>query len=165
MDSIQLIAKDMVVSLHYTLKDSEGEILDSSEGAEPLSYIHGYNQIVPGLETALVGKSSGASFQVVVAPAEGYGEREEEMFLSVPKSEWDLPSTVGAGDIVELSSPEGDVIPAIVVAIGDEVVQLDANHPLAGLELHFSVQVMDVRPATKDELAHGHVHGEGGCQH
>jgi len=165
MDSLELIAKDMVVSFHYTLKDSEGDILDSSSGGEPLLYLHGYSQIVPGLEAAMVGKTLGAKFQVVVQPAEGYGERTEDMVLSVPKSQWDLPAEVGAGEIVELSSPEGDVIPAIILEIKDDVVVLDANHPLAGKALHFDIEVTSVRVATKEELAHGHAHGEGGHEH
>lgn len=165
MSSLELVGKNMVVSFHYTLKNSSGEILDSSSEGEPLSYLHGYSQIVPGLEAALFGKGTGAKFQVVVQPAEGYGEREEEMVLSVPKAEWTLPAHVGAGEIVELSSPEGEVIPAVIVEINEDVVVLDANHPLAGQALHFDVELIGVRAATQEELDHGHAHGEGGHQH
>jgi FKBP-type peptidyl-prolyl cis-trans isomerase SlyD len=165
MNSLQLVAKDMVVSFHYTLKNEEGEVLDSSDGAEPMAYLHGHHQIVPGLEAALLGKATGAKFSVTVAPQDGYGERSEEMMISVPKSEWDLPEHVGAGEMVELSNPEGEVIPAIVVEINDEVVVLDANHPLAGQSLFFEVELMDVRAASAEELEHGHAHGPGGHHH
>jgi FKBP-type peptidyl-prolyl cis-trans isomerase SlyD len=165
MDSSILVAKDTVVSFHYVLKNKEGEVLDSSAGAEPLTYLHGYKQIVSGLEDALVGKTSGAAFKVTVAPAQGYGERVEEMVISVPKSEWDLPAEVGEGEIVELQSPQGEVIPAMVVEIGEEFVVLDANHPLAGEELYFEIEVTAVRAATAEELAHGHAHGPDGHHH
>ena len=162
---MELIAKDMVVSFHYTLKNSQGEVLDSSEGQEPLSYLHGYNQIVSGLESELFGKTSGAKFEVTVVAKDGYGERMEEMVISVPKSEWNLPEEVGAGQVVELQTPEGQVVPALIVEIGDEGVVLDANHPLAGEDLCFSVEVTDVRKATAEEVEHGHAHGPGGHQH
>ena len=162
---MELIAKDMVVSFHYTLKNSQGEVLDSSEGQEPLSYLHGYNQIVSGLESELLGKTSGAKFEVTVVAKDGYGERMEEMVISVPKSEWNLPEEVGAGQVVELQTPEGQVVPALIVEIGDEGVVLDANNPLAGEDLCFSVEVTDVRKATAEEVEHGHAHGPGGHQH
>jgi FKBP-type peptidyl-prolyl cis-trans isomerase SlyD len=165
MDSSILVAKDMVVSFHYVLKNKEGDVLDSSAGSEPLSYLHGYRQIVPGLEDALVGKTSGANFKVTVAPEQGYGEHVEEMVISVPKSEWDLPAEVGEGEVVELQSPEGEVVPALVVEIGDEFVVLDANHPLAGEELNFEIEIIGVRAATAEELSHGHAHGPDGHHH
>jgi FKBP-type peptidyl-prolyl cis-trans isomerase SlyD len=139
--------------------------LDSSSGAEPLSYLHGYRNIVPGLEKAMLGKAVGAQFKVTVEPAEGYGEREDEMVIQVPKKEWTLPDHVGAGEVVELQSPEGQVVPAVIVEIGSEVVVLDANHPLAGEQLFFEIELTDIRTATKEELEHGHVHGAGGHEH
>lgn len=162
---MELIAKDMVVSFHYTLKNGKGDVLDSSDGRDPLSYLHGYNQIVSGLEAELLGKTSGARFDVAIQAKDGYGERVEEMVISVPKSEWNLPEEVGAGQVVELQTPEGQVVPALVVEIGEDSVKLDANHPLAGEELHFSIEVTDVRKATSEELEHGHAHGPGGHQH
>lgn len=165
MSGLELVAKDMVVSFHYTLKNEKGDVLDSSSDGEPMAYLHGYHQIVPGLEAALLGKAAGAKFQVTVAPADGYGEREEEMVLSVPKKDWTLPDTVKAGEVIELQSPDGEVVPAIIVNISDEVVVLDANHPLAGESLYFDIQLMNVRAATKEELAHGHAHGPGGHHH
>ncbi|MFN4896618.1 MAG: peptidylprolyl isomerase [Pseudomonadota bacterium] len=165
MSDEQLVGKDMVVTFHYTLRNEAGEILDSSSGAEPLSYLHGYRNIVPGLEKAMLGKAVGAQFKVTVEPAEGYGEREDEMVIQVPKKEWTLPDHVGAGEVVELQSPEGQVVPAVIVEIGSEVVVLDANHPLAGEQLFFEIELTDIRTATKEELEHGHVHGAGGHEH
>lgn len=165
MSGEQLVGKDMVVTFHYTLRNEAGEVLDSSSGAEPLSYLHGYKNIVPGLEKALLGKTVGSQFKVTVEPSEGYGEREDEMVIQVPKEEWDLPENVGAGEIVELQSPEGHVVPALIVEIGNEFVVLDANHPLAGEQLFFEIELTDIRIATKDELEHGHAHGLGGHQH
>lgn len=165
MDSLNLVAKNMVVSFHYTLKDKEGQVLDSSSGSEPLAYLHGYGQIVSGLETALLGKAPGAQFTVVVAAKDGYGDREDQLVISVGKSEWTLPDTVGVGEIIELQSPEGHVIPARIVEMNDQSVVLDANHPLAGEDLHFDVELISVRAASAEELAHGHAHGVGGHQH
>lgn len=165
MDSLNLVAQNMVVSFHYTLKDKEGQVLDSSEGGEPLAYLHGYGQIVAGLENALLGKTAGSKFAVTVDAKEGYGERQEQLVISVPKSEWTLPAHVGAGEIVELQSPEGDVIPARIVEINDAVVVLDANHPLAGEALFFEIELVEVRSATPEELSHGHAHGPGGHHH
>jgi FKBP-type peptidyl-prolyl cis-trans isomerase SlyD len=165
MSGEQLVGKDLVVTFHYTLKNEAGEVLDSSAGAEPLSYLHGYKNIVPGLENALVGKAVGAKFNVTVEPGEGYGEREDEMVIQIPKAEWTLPEHVGAGEVIELQSPEGHVVPAMIVEIGNEFVVVDANHPLAGEKLFFEVELTSIRGATKEELQHGHVHGEGGHHH
>jgi FKBP-type peptidyl-prolyl cis-trans isomerase SlyD len=165
MSGEQLVGKDMVVTFHYTLRNEAGDVLDSSSGAEPLSYLHGYSNIVSGLEKALLGKAVGSQFKVTVEPSEGYGEREDEMVIQVPKKEWDLPEHVGAGEVVELQSPEGHVVPAVIVEIGSEFVVLDANHPLAGEQLFFEIELTAIRGATKEELEHGHVHGPGGHHH
>lgn len=165
MSSIELVSRDKVVSFHYTLKNAQGEVVDSSRGSEPLVYLHGYQQIVAGLEAELVGKAPGANFQVTVAPKDGYGEREEEMVFSIPKKDWTLPEGVGAGEVVELQSPEGEVVPAMIVEINEEVVVLDANHPLAGESLFFDVELLEVRAATAEEIEHQHVHGPGGHHH
>jgi FKBP-type peptidyl-prolyl cis-trans isomerase SlyD len=165
MSGEQLVGKDLVVTFHYTLKNESGEVLDSSAGAEPLSYLHGYKNIVPGLENALVGQAIGAKFNVTVEPSEGYGEREDEMIIQIPKAEWTLPDHVEAGEVIELQSPEGHVVPAMIVEIGSEFVVVDANHPLAGEKLFFEVELTEIRDATKEELDHGHVHGEGGHHH
>lgn len=162
MDSLTLVAKDTVVTLHYTLTDKGGEVLDSSQGADPLVYLHGYSQIVPGLENALVGKAAGSSFKVTVDPAEGYGERNDQMVITLPRSQGNLPPDIEVGFVVELVSPEGEEIPARVVNLTDDEITLDANHPLAGETLFFDIELTGVRSATKEELEHGHVHGPGG---
>jgi FKBP-type peptidyl-prolyl cis-trans isomerase SlyD len=164
MDTI-LVGKDTVVTFHYTLKNKDGEVLDTSEGSAPLVYLHGYSQIVPGLEDALVGKTSGVSLQVTVNPAEGYGERRDEMVITLPRTQGNLPEDIEVDFIVELVSPEGDELPARVVKLTETEITLDANHPLAGETLFFDIQLTDVRVATAEELSHGHVHGPGGHQH
>jgi FKBP-type peptidyl-prolyl cis-trans isomerase SlyD len=166
MTDFHLIAANTVVSFHYTLRNKGGTILDSSDGREPLVYLHGHSQIVPGLEKALLGKAAGgAAFNVVVAPEEGYGTRHEQLVLNVPKDQWTLPETVGVDEVIELQAANGQSTLARIVEITPEQVTLDANHPLAGEELHFEVQITSVRPATKEEIAHGHAHGPGGHQH
>lgn len=164
MDTI-LVGKDTVVTFHYTLKNKSGEVLDSSEGSNPLVYLHGYSQIVPGLEDALVGKTTGASLQVTVDPADGYGERREEMVITLPRKQGNLPEDIEVDYIVELVSPDGDELPARVVKLTETEITLDANHPLAGETLFFDIQLTDVRVATAEEVSHGHVHGPGGHQH
>ena len=165
MDTLTLVAKDTVVTFHYTLTDKGGQVLDSSQGSDPLVYLHGYSQIVPGLENALVGKAAGSAFKVEVAPSEGYGERNEQMVITLPRTQGNLPEDIAVGFVVELVSPEGDEIPARVVKLTDEDITLDANHPLAGEVLFFDIQLTDVRAATKEEIDHGHVHGPGGHHH
>ena len=165
MDSLNLIANNMVVSFHYTLKNAGGEILDSSRDAQPLTYLHGYGQIVPGLENAMVGKAIGSAFNVVVAALEGYGEYRDELVISVKKSEVSLPNGVEVGSIVELHSSQGESFPARITEMTDEQVVLDANHPLAGEALHFDIEVTAIRAASEEEVEHGHVHGPGGHHH
>ncbi len=166
MSDLHLVANNTVVSFHYTLKNAAGEVLDSSNGGEPLSYLHGHGHIVPGLERAIMGKAPGGDpFVVVVSPEEGYGIKREELVISVPKEHWTLPDTVGVNDIVELQSNEGQRLPARIIEMKPDAVVLDANHPLAGEALHFEIQLTSVRPATKEEIEHGHVHGPGGHNH
>lgn len=156
------IKANSVVALDYTLRDDAGEVLDTSEGAEPLHYLHGHGNIVPGLEQALTGRKSGESLDVVVPPAEGYGERDPEGVLDVPRDRIPGEIDLKAGVVLGMQSPDGHTMPVTVVAVSEEVVKLDANHELAGKTLHFSVTVRDIREATGEELSHGHVHGPGG---
>lgn len=165
MDNLTLVAKDTVVTFHYTLTDKGGQVLDSSQGSDPLVYLHGYSQIVPGLENALVGKAAGAAFKVEVSPNEGYGDRNEQMVITLPRTQGNLPDDIAVGFVVELVSPEGDEIPARVVKLNETDITLDANHPLAGETLYFDIELTSVRGATKEELEHGHAHGPGGHQH
>jgi FKBP-type peptidyl-prolyl cis-trans isomerase SlyD len=153
-----------VVSIHYTLKDDGGEVLDSSVGGEPLAYIQGHGNLVAGLEKALEGKQDGTSVTVVVPPAEGYGIRDESLIQRVPRR-----SLQGAGDIkkgmqFQARTEDGMRLFTVTAIIGD-MVTLDGNHPLADQNLHFDVQIVGVREATSEELEHGHVHGAGGHHH
>jgi FKBP-type peptidyl-prolyl cis-trans isomerase SlyD len=159
-----IITSDKVVTLHYTLKDIKGEVLDSSEGETPLSYLHGAQNIVPGLEKALEGKTVGTSLQVVVSAEEGYGLRQEGLQESMALSNFEDPSEVKVGLEFEVEI-EDNVEIATVVSIDGDTVLLDFNHPLAGEILCFDVSILDIRPATDEEKEHGHVHDEGGHEH
>lgn len=158
------IGTNSVVSIHYTLKDETGEVLDASEGREPLDYIHGSRQIIPGLENALEGKSKGEELAVVIEPENGYGTRDESLVHEVPKSEFETPDEIEVGMQFRVGDEGGTVI-MVVAGVGDEVVTLDGNHPLAGVTLSFDVSIADVREATEEEIkASQHVHGSGcGC--
>lgn len=151
------IANDKVVSIHYTLKDNDGKILDSSEGKDPLKYLHGKQNIIPGLENAMEGKSIGDKFNVKVEPSEGYGERNDQMVVSIPRTSFGEIEEINPGMQFQLNSQNGPVV-VTVVETDDENVKVDANHPLAGVELNFDVEVMEIREATDEELDHGHVH-------
>jgi len=158
------ISSDRVVTIHYTLKDDSGTVLDSSSGGEPLAYIQGHGNLVSGLEKALEGKENGNTLAVVVSPAEGYGKRDEALIQRVPKR-----SLQGAGDIkkgmqFQARTDDGMRLFTVTAVIGD-MVTLDGNHPLADQTLHFEVEVVGVREATTEELEHGHVHGAGGHHH
>lgn len=157
------IAKDTAVWLQYKLRNDAGEVLDESEESDPLIYIHGQGDIVPGLEKALVGKSAGAKFNVSVPADEGYGERSEEKVQNVPRSAFDDDADIEPGMQFQAQGPDGVSIVTIVQVVGDAVT-IDANHPLAGEQLHFEIEVVKVRAATAEELEHGHVH-EGGHHH
>jgi FKBP-type peptidyl-prolyl cis-trans isomerase SlyD len=153
-----------VVTIHYTLKNDGGEVLDSSSGGEPLAYIQGHGNLVAGLEKALEGKPAGASLVVAVAPADGYGVRDEALIQRVPKR-----SLQGAGEIkkgmqFQARTDDGMRLFTVTGLVGD-MVTLDGNHPLADQTLHFDVEVVEVREATTEELEHGHVHGAGGHHH
>jgi len=154
------VAQDAVVSFKYTLRVA-GEVVDEGD----LSYMHGYEQIVPGLEEALTGKASGAKLSVSVPPAKGYGERETERVQVVPLSAFPpgAPLTVGAQ--LHAEDPEGNPLRMTVLALGDKDVTLDFNHPLAGATLDFEVALTEIRAATAEELEHGHVHGADGHDH
>jgi len=160
-----VIEKDRVVTIDYKLQDSEGEVLDSSEDSDPLVYIHGNDNIIAGLEKHLLGKKAGDKVDCVVPAKEGYGERDESLVFKVNKSEFGDGAEIEVGMQFEAHGEGGAQIVTVVGFEGDEV-SIDANHPLAGTELHFSVSVVDVREATAEELEHGHVHGgcECGCE-
>lgn len=155
------IADQKAVTIAYTLKNDEGTIIDTSEGGTPLTYLHGADNIVPGLEKALEGKQPGDVVKVVVPAAEGYGLRDEKQIRKVPLRK--LPEgKPRVGMRFRVQTPDGGAIAALVTAIQGDYATVDANHPLAGMTLHFDVTVVEVRDATPDELTHGHVHGPGG---
>jgi FKBP-type peptidyl-prolyl cis-trans isomerase SlyD len=154
------IADKVAVTIAYTLTDDDGKVLDTSEGREPLTYLHGVGTLVPGLEKALIGKQVGDSLTVDLPAAEAYGMRDEKRIRNVPLRK--LPegkATVGMRYRVQT---EGGTVAALVTAIKGDYATVDLNHPLADLNLHFQVSVTGLREATEEELAHGHVHGPGG---
>lgn len=152
--------KDKIVSLHYTLTDDGGVTLDSSRGREPLSYLHGHGNIIRGLEAALEGNEAGFSSSVQVVPADGYGEYNPQAVFEVPREQFPPSETIQVGMQVQGESPDG-VLNFTVLAVNEKGVVLDANHPMAGKNLNFEVEVLEVRDATAQELSHGHVHPHG----
>jgi FKBP-type peptidyl-prolyl cis-trans isomerase SlyD len=158
------IATNKVVEIHYTLTNDEGEVLDSSRGGDPLAYIHGVGNIIPGLERALTGHSAGDKFQVTIAPEDAYGLRDDGLVQSVPRSAFQGVDEILPGMQFQAQSPEGLQLVTVIDVDGDEVI-LDGNHPMAGVTLNFDVEVANIRDATAEELDHGHVHGPGGHHH
>ena len=158
------IAQNTVVQIHYTLKNAAGDVIDTSTGQEPLAYLHGGGNIVEGLESALAGKAAGDKLDVTVEPERGYGERREDLVQDVERSNFVGVEEIEVGMQFLAQTPWGEQ-PVTVIAVADDSVQLDGNHPLAGETLNFSVEVVDVREASEEELQHGHAHGEGGHHH
>ncbi len=159
------IEKDKVVTMHYHLTNSEGEVLDSSRGSDPLTYLHGVGNLVAGLERELDGLEAGATKTVGVEPTDGYGERDDNMMETLPRSDLDGVENLEVGMQLEAQDPNGQSFTVYVAEIRDDEVVIDANHPLAGVFLNFEIEIVDVRDATDEELSHGHVHGEGGHHH
>ena len=160
-----VVAQDKVVLIHYTLKDDAGNVLDSSSGREPLAYIHGHNNLVAGLEKALDGKPAGEKLNVTIAPAEGYGEYDASRVQRVPRRSFGGIKNLAPGMQFQAQTSEGEVRVVTVKAIQGDMVTVDGNHELAGQNLNFEVEITEVRDATEEELAHGHVHGPGGHHH
>ena len=159
------IKENSAVSFHYTLTDDDGQTLDSSAGKDPLAYLHGAGNIIPGLESALAGKSVGDAMVVAVTAAEGYGEVQKELIQEVPRDAFQGVDSIEVGMQFEAQTGQGGTVPVPVTAVTDEIVTVDGNHPLAGKNLNFDVSIEDVRDATEEELEHGHVHGVGGHEH
>ena len=152
------IDEKRAVSIHYTLTNEQGEKLDSSEGQDPLRYLHGASNIIPGLENALVGKTTGDKVSVTVQPEDGYGEINPEMIQIVPREAFEGIDDIQAGMQSQASGPDGQTQVVTIKAVGEEGVTVDGNHPLAGQVLNFDVSIEEVRDATEEEIAHGHVH-------
>src|SRR6056297_1282542 len=158
------VQNDHVVSIDYTLKNDAGEVMDSSEQTGPMAYLHGHQNIIPGLEKALDDKAVGETLSVSIEPADAYGERNEEMIQTVPRSMFQGVDEIEPGMRFQAQTEGGVTVVTIKDVNGDEIT-LDGNHELAGETLHFDVEVKDVRPASAEELEHGHVHGPGGQEH
>ena len=158
------IAENKVVTINYTLRDDNKTILDSAQDSD-FAYLHGAQNIIPGLESALEGKAVNDELSVSIAPTDGYGERNDDMTQIVPKEMFGVDGDIEVGQQFNAASPEGHEIMVTVMAVDDENITVDGNHPLAGATLHFEVKVMDIRDASEEELEHGHVHGPGGHDH
>ena len=159
------ITENSAVSFHYTLTDEQGQEIDSSAGQDPLAYLHGAGNIIPGLEKALEGKSVGDQLNVKVSAEEGYGPVQHELIQDVPRSSFQGVESIEVGMQFEAQTGQGGSVPVTVTAVTDETVTVDGNHPLAGKNLNFDVTIADVREASAEELEHGHIHGPGGHNH
>jgi len=155
-----VIGNNKVVTINYTLTGADGSVLDTSEGDEPLAYLHGTGSLVSGVEAALEGKAANDHVSLTVEPAQGYGVRDEDLVFALPRTQFSNVSDLAVGMQFELQT-EDDVHLATVVGLGDADVTVDANHPLAGQTLHFEIDVVSVREATAEELEHGHAHDHG----
>ncbi|MGS0536313.1 FKBP-type peptidyl-prolyl cis-trans isomerase [Pseudoalteromonas sp. SaAl2] len=158
-----LIATNKVVKMHYSVTDNDNNSIDNSFDGEPLIFIVGTGYLIQGLEDALQGKQAGDTLSVTVEPENGYGERHDELMQAVPKSMFE-GMEIEVGMQFRATTDDGDQS-VMIIDIQDEEVIVDGNNPLAGITLNFDVEILEVRDATADELAHGHVHGEGGCGH
>ena len=158
------IAEKTVASFHYTLRNDAGEELETSRGGEATVYLHGSSNIIPGLEKSLEGRSAGDVFTVEVAPEDAYGPAHEDSVQKVPVSHLLFKGKLRPGDLAQLNTAKGR-LPVTVVKVGRHSATIDTNHPLAGQRLTFDIEVVDVRAADAEEVAHGHAHGPGGHQH
>lgn len=157
------IAEHCVASFHYTLTNHAGEVLDSSEGREPLAYLHGAGNLIPGMEKALAGRAAGDKFEATIEPEDGYGQHDERLVQVVQKSAFG-DAEVKPGMRFEAQSNAGPMV-VTVTAVAEDEVTVDGNHALAGEVLNFKVEVVEVRQASDEEKTHGHVHGPGGHAH
>jgi len=159
----QLIADGLVVIMQYTLRaDADGEVLDESTADEPMTYLHGADNIVPGLEKALEGKGVGFKGKIVVSPEDGYGEREDEEPDEIPRKAFPPDMVIEPGMTFMAEGPNDEHAPIWVIGVEGDKIIVDSQHPLSGKTLHFDVEVIGIRAATADEMAHGHPHGPTG---
>ena len=158
------IAENKVALIHYTLRDPAGEVLDSSKEGPPLAYLHGASNLVPGLEKEMTGREVGSSFEVKVSAAEGYGERDKATF-EVPRAQFPPDADLQPGMDFVMEDAQGQYTPLWVAKVTTETVTVDPNHPLSGMDLHFAIEVVEIRDATAEELDHGHPHGPDGHHH
>ena len=158
------ISKNSVVTLNYTLKNDQGEVLDESQDGSFL-YMHGAGGIIPGLEGQLEGKSAGDTFSAHIEPTDGYGERDDSMVQVVPRDMFDKDHPIEVGTQFHAESPEGEMLTVTVTNIEGDDITVDGNHPLAGIALNFDVSIADIREASAEEIEHGHAHGPDGHHH
>ena len=155
------ITKNSVVAFAYTLTDDDDAVIDSADAQNPLAYLHGHSQLIPGMENALSGREVGDRFSIVLPPEEAYGVYDENLAGAVPRSAFEGADEVEVGMQFQMEFPGG--LRAVTVSvIDDQHVTVDGNHPLAGETLHFDIEVVSIRPATRDEIEHRHAHGPGG---
>ena len=159
------VSEQKVVTMNYEVADDQGQLIDRSEEGGPLAYIHGNGQLIPGLETALEGRGKGDKVAVDVPPEQGYGERDEEGVQIVARNQFDDSVEIEVGMQFEAQDDDEGHQIVTVAAVDGENITLDTNHPLAGKNLRFKVEILDVRDASTEELSHGHVHGPGGHDH
>jgi FKBP-type peptidyl-prolyl cis-trans isomerase SlyD len=152
------ICDHAAVAMHYTLTNAEGEVLDSSEGQDPLTYLHGTGGVIPGLEAALLDKAEGDQFTAVIEPNEAYGVVDPSLVQVVPRSAFAGVESIEAGMRFTASDEQGQQQSVAIAAVNGDEITVDGNHPLAGETLHFEVEVVSVRTATEEEISHGHVH-------
>ena len=158
------IAPNKVIVMHYAVSDSEDTLIDSSYDDKPLSVIHGTGYLIPGLEDALIDHIAGDKFEVSVSAEQAYGKRFDEYVQTVPKDLFTGIDDLAVGSQLRATTDDGEQT-VIVIDVQDDEITVDGNHPLAGIDLKFDVEILEVRDATEDEIAHGHVHTEGGCGH
>ena len=159
------VGKDKVVLMHYTLKNDVGDVIDSSEGGDPLPFLQGHGNIIPGLESALEGSKAGDKMDVSIEPKDAYGELMKDAIQEIPKSALKGIDEVKVGMQLQSQDQDGNAFLVSVTKIEDDKITVDANHPLAGQTLHFSVSIESIRKAEAEELSHGHVHADGHHHH
>lgn len=158
------VADNMAVSIHYTLSNDDGDAIDSSIGDEALVYLHGIGNIISGLEQALHGKTMGDTFNVRILAEDAYGEFMEDRVQIIPRTMFEGIDDLEVGMQFHADVSSGPGVVSIIAIDGDNIT-IDGNHPLAGMALTFDVEVIDIRPATREEISHGHIHGPGGHHH
>jgi FKBP-type peptidyl-prolyl cis-trans isomerase SlyD len=159
-----IVENKKVVSFHYTLRNADGEQLETSRDKQAMSYLHGVRNIIPGLEKAMAGKAIGDEFEVTLAPEEAYGERKPNSIQRIPAKRFNNAKRLQPGQAVSIQTRQGQM-QGVVVKVGRFNIDVDANHPLAGQTLTFEIEITDIRDASDEEKAHGHVHGPGGVEH
>lgn len=163
------IDKHTVASVTYTLK-VDGELVEQTDKENPLTFLVGVGMMIPGFENQLMGKEAGDKYEITVAPAEGYGEKDPEAIVDLPKDVFKVEGQLQEdmlveGNVIPLQDQSGHPLQGVVVEVAEDTVKMDLNHRLAGQTLNFTGEVLEVRPATEEEISHGHVHGAGGHQH